>query len=1215
MKKIIQKDYYVMDERLSNKQMDQFGHKNIADNILNLIKNKKYKAPYNIALIGKWGLGKSSILKLVEEEIKQDSSQNIKMITINAWKYEKESLKKVYLKKIYEEVLETKIDLKKQLEEKLINFISKTIKTENITTEKNKKNEIWIFLILFLVSFVLSFIWQLSHYISNGNNINMLFDNNILFLVSRYLNFYFKKILFTLVMPLVVLYIPKLFERQNNVFPIPISYEEDYESLLKKAIEKKNKTFVIVIDDLDRLSTKKMVESLDTLKTLMEIEKCIFIVPFDDSLLKNAIDQQVVSKIDSEHQIIESEFILDKLFQFRFYVPPLILSDMKDYTLKIIKEESRDLYSCFAENELEEIVRKVFIYEELRTARQIKKIINTFSNNIILMKERIKDGRINSNFFDKTGKLMIAKISVLQSDFNDFYDDLFENNFACEELIKINRGKYNNYNDIPRILQKYCETRKNGEDSLVVIKPKYNRLVSFLSRTSYIKSDDIAIYLYCNQDKTSLIFGSEFRRKLINSMRNLNFTLMNDIIKENKSENINSLLSELLEIETMDNLPNLILSILNIKDINFENYEFNKNIIDAINKVNNSGEKFELEYVNLNNLISIKETNKRSLEIINMANNYYKFLILKIDDTNIDHNEIFYSTIKNINYLYDLDIKNIKDYLMLLVQTSFDCIKIVNTYIEDEIILERYFGLEFCEYIYEKLEDYEEDDDDHESYDTYSNLFVKLYNSLKNKEQNNEKINNLVINLMNVERNIELCEHIIINNKQIFTAKQQQQILENIIMLSDENLTKQHSIINNITYELHDEIKQKYQDKIIKFIEQNYNMETIMGNLKSYSEIDSVIQILNKKIYNNSNFDVIYKNNIEKFTKEQLDHLEKTLSEQINEETYMEGRITSVFNIVGDYVYFDNILCKFTEDQLIKSKPASNEIIKIINNEDSISDLNKVDNYIKRKIELLPIESSQLNDIKNLSKKVSENNYHLFNVTMNDSIIEKMSKEQLEILFHIYLDFNQIYPDKNFLKSNLNKLLDTDIESEVISYMTSESIDIQDGYKFIFNRLSNVKKLKEYKKLKTIITIDDEFTKKMISSFQKIEFTSEQLSYLVTINKDFLHVIQRIELSYKSDEEKLILNIQKIFNEFCEESELALFQSELIKNGEDELLIKILEKFELVNRNDNKRKIREALKEKLEKVSDSSLISEKLISYAKKLKFNIKTLIKEKAVQ
>ena len=1204
-----------MDEKLSDKQMDQFGHKNIADNILNLIKNKKYKAPYNIALIGKWGLGKSSILKLVEEEIKQDSSQNIKMITINAWKYEKESLKKVYLKKIYEEVLETKIDLNKQLEEKLINFISKTIKPENTATNKNKKNEICLFVILFLVSFVLSFIWQLAHYISNGNNIDMLFDNDFLFLASRYFNFYFKNILFTLVMPLFVWYIPKLFERQNNIFPIPINYEEDYELLLKKAIESKNKTFVIVIDDLDRLSTKKMVESLDTLKTLMEIEKCIFIVPFDDSLLKNAIDQQVVSKIDSEHQIIESEFILDKLFQFRFYVPPLILSDMKDYTLKIIKDESSDLYFCFAENELEEIVRKVFIYEELSTARQIKKIINTFSNNIILMKERIKDGKIDSKFFDKDGKLMIAKISVLQSDFNDFYDDLFENNFACEELIKINRGKYNNFNDIPRVLQKYCETRKNGENSLIVIKPKYNRLVSFLSRTSYIKSDDIAIYLYCNQDKTSLIFGSEFRRKLINSMRNLNFTLMNDIIKENKSENINGLLSEILEIETMDNLPNLILSILNIKDINFENYEFNKNIIDAINKVNNSGEKFELEYVNLNNLISIKETNKRSMEIISMLNNYYEFLILKIDDTNIDHNEIFNSTIKNINYLYDLNVKNIKDYLMLIMQTSFECIKTVNTYIKDEIILEKYFGLEFFEYIYKKLENYEEDDDDDESYDIYSNLFIKLYNSLKSKEQNNEKMNNLIINLVSIERNIELCEHIIINNIQIFTAKQQQRILENIIMLSDENLTKQYSIINNITYEIHDEIKQEYQDKIIEFIEQNYNMEIIMNNLKSYSEIDSVIQILNKKIYNNSIFDVVYKNNIEKFTNDQLNNLEKTLSEQINEETYIEGRITSLFNILDDYVNFDNVLLKFTDDQLIKNKLASNEIINIINTKDSISDLNKVDNYVKRKIELLPIELSQLNDIKNLSKKVSESNYHLFNTTINDSLIGKMTKEQLEILFHIYLDFNEIYPDRAFLTSNLNKLLDTEIEVEVISYMISESIDIHDGYKFIFNRLSNVNQLKKYKNLNTIITIDEEFTKNMIGSLQKAEFTTEQLSYLITIDKELLPAIQSIELKYKIDEEKLVLNIQKILKKFCEEIELALFQSELIKNGEDDLLIKILEKFELVNRNENKRKIREALKEKLEKVSGSSLIGEKLINYAKKLKFNTKTLVKEKAVQ
>lgn len=1214
MKKVVQKDYYVMDERLSSKEMDRFGHKDIADNILNLIKNKKYKTPYNIALIGKWGLGKSSILKLVEEEIKKANSKNIKMITINAWKYEKESLKTVFLKRIYEEVLETKIDLKKQLEEKINDLISRKTKVENTTIEETNKKEIRMFIILLILSFVLSFIWQLSHYISNGNNLSKLFENNFCFLVSRYLNFYFKNILFTLVMPIIVLYIPKLLEKQSNVFPIHINYEEDYESLLKNAIEKKNKTFVIVIDDLDRLSTKKMVESLDTLKTLMEIEKCIFIVPFDDSLLKNAIDQQVVSKVDSEHQIIESEFILDKLFQFRFYVPPLILSDMKEYTLKIIKEESKDLHSCFEENELEEIVRKVFIYEELRTARQIKKIINTFSNNIILMKERIEEGRISSNFFDKDGKLMIAKISVLQSDFNDFYDDLFENNFACEELIKINRGKYNNYNDIPRVLQKYCETRKKGEDSLIVIKPKYNRLVSFLSRTSYIKSDDIAIYLYCNQDKISLIFGSGFRRSLINSMRNLNFTLMNETLKENKTENIDNLLSEFLEIESMDDLPNLVLSIFNIKDINFTNYVFNQKIIDSINKVNNSGGKFQLEYINFENLISIKETNKGSLEIINMANSYYEFLISKIEDANIDHDDIFNLTIKNIYNLCDLDEKNIKDYLMLLIQSSFNHIKTVNDCVEDEMILEKYFGYDFYEFIYHKLKDYENEEID-DSYDIYSDLLVKLYNSLKNKDKNNKKINSLIIDLINDEKNIGLCESIIVNNNSIFTIEQQQEILEDIIELSDENLLKQYNIINNIIYELHDDIKEKYQTKIIKFIDQNFNMETIMNSLKSYSEIDSVVKHLNKKIYNDSNLDVIYKNNIEKMTNNQLNDLEEILAEQINEETYIEGRITSLFNIVGNYVYFDAILCKFTEDQLIKNQLASNEIIEIINTEDSISDSNKIDNYIKRKIELLPVQLFQLVDIKNLVKKVSENNYHLFNATINSVLIEKMSKEQLEVLFHIYLDCNELYPNEDILKNNLNNLLDTEIEFIVISYMTNKSIKIQDGYKFIFNRLSNIKQLKKYKNIDNIITVDNEFTQNMIASLRKVEFTTEQLSYLITINKELISVLQNIELSYKADEEELLINIQKIFIESCEERELALFQSSLIINGEDELLVKMLEKFELVNKNDNKRIVRDALKEKLEKVSDGGLLKEKLIIYAKKMKFNIKTLIKEKAVQ
>ena len=90
---------------------------------------------------------------------------------------------------------------------------------------------------------------------------------------------------------------------------------------------------------------------------------------------------------------------------------------------------------------------------------------------------------------------MIAKISVLQSDFNDFYDDLFIDSDICEKMLKANKNEYDNYKNIPKIIQKYFIFKDNN----VIIKEQYDKLINFLSRTSYIKSPDISIYLRCNQ--------------------------------------------------------------------------------------------------------------------------------------------------------------------------------------------------------------------------------------------------------------------------------------------------------------------------------------------------------------------------------------------------------------------------------------------------------------------------------------------------------------------------------------------------------------------------------------------------------------------------------------------------------------------------------------------------------------------------------------------
>lgn len=53
------KKYFLQDEEIRNVGEDYFRHDDLAANIRHILKENS--APYNIAVIGKWGLGKSSL--------------------------------------------------------------------------------------------------------------------------------------------------------------------------------------------------------------------------------------------------------------------------------------------------------------------------------------------------------------------------------------------------------------------------------------------------------------------------------------------------------------------------------------------------------------------------------------------------------------------------------------------------------------------------------------------------------------------------------------------------------------------------------------------------------------------------------------------------------------------------------------------------------------------------------------------------------------------------------------------------------------------------------------------------------------------------------------------------------------------------------------------------------------------------------------------------
>ena len=88
--------------------------------------------------------------------------------------------------------------------------------------------------------------------------------------------------LLPLLVAIIGLYLTSILDKVKTPINVqlPMSDADDYEIILRAEIEallKKNKKgkVVVIIDDLDRLSTTKIVEALETLKSLMEIKNCM----------------------------------------------------------------------------------------------------------------------------------------------------------------------------------------------------------------------------------------------------------------------------------------------------------------------------------------------------------------------------------------------------------------------------------------------------------------------------------------------------------------------------------------------------------------------------------------------------------------------------------------------------------------------------------------------------------------------------------------------------------------------------------------------------------------------------------------------------------------------------------------------------------------------------------------------------------------------------
>jgi predicted KAP-like P-loop ATPase len=117
----------------------------------------------------------------------------------------------------------------------------------------------------------------------------------------------------------------------------------------EEALSEMGVTLVVLIDDLDRCLPPTTISTLEAIRLFLFLENTAFVIAADDAMIKHAVRQHFNS-VD-EHLVIS---YFDKLIQVPIRVPPLGTQEVRAYLMLLFVENS----SLTAE-EKEEIRKKV----------------------------------------------------------------------------------------------------------------------------------------------------------------------------------------------------------------------------------------------------------------------------------------------------------------------------------------------------------------------------------------------------------------------------------------------------------------------------------------------------------------------------------------------------------------------------------------------------------------------------------------------------------------------------------------------------------------------------------------------------------------------------------------------------------------------------------------------------------------------------------------
>lgn len=414
---------------------DLLGFKVHAELLVDVIKDDSV-LPVTIGVFGDWGSGKSSILKLVEQELvdgKEDGFHNGTLVLyFNGWVFEGyDDAKAALLESIIE-----KFDKHKTIGSKVKDKTTKLLKSVK-----------WMRLLG--LSFKKVIVPGASAYLSGGTTL-------LPFLVHQFSQLKPEELAEKLQGEGVEQFLGEIIKtNEDEDVTIVREFRDDFKEMIDKS---KIKKLVVIIDDLDRCAPDRLIENLEAIKLFLNVEKTAFVIGADPRIVRHAIEHRYkTDKIEnsndpnSRNNRIVSDY-LEKLIQVPYYLPKLTDNEVETYltllyckkatggnfhkvldAFKTNRESNRydvfglgDIQSIITEDEKKTLTENISLIASLSpiiteglkgNPRQIKRFLNTFT----LRDRLVKVAKITDFQTDVLAKLMVLEYAA-PSLFRQIYD-------------------------------------------------------------------------------------------------------------------------------------------------------------------------------------------------------------------------------------------------------------------------------------------------------------------------------------------------------------------------------------------------------------------------------------------------------------------------------------------------------------------------------------------------------------------------------------------------------------------------------------------------------------------------------------------------------------------------------------------------------------------------------------------------------------------------